>query len=310
MKNLIKIIFLSIFAIPAAHAMDANLNAQLRKAASNGNPTLIQQLIEAKADVNSTYKNGATVLMIAAYERGSLPCVKTLIAAKADVNKKGGDLIETALMWVSSVGFLSCIETLLAANADVNCANALGNTALMHTIQYNQLSCTQALIKAGAQVNHKNISGCTALHWATANGNLSSVQTLIAAKAHINSMDNNGHTPLWNAAESINAEEIIICEELVNALLKLPNKTQKQSILTFLGCGTKQKELFRIYQVPKDIARLIAKLMLEACEQKNRTNFVGSVASDEVDKIENESIKNNLFKKYNPKKQNVLSNED
>ena len=104
------------------------LNKAFRKAAKNGQNSVVQTLINAGANVNTADPSGRTVLMLAS-RTGQNSVVKTLIAAGADVNavnKTGW----TALMSASRTGQNSVVQTLIDAGANVNAVTKNGHTAL------------------------------------------------------------------------------------------------------------------------------------------------------------------------------------
>jgi ankyrin repeat protein len=90
-------------------------------AAKNGSEAMIELLLKAGADANSTDEHGTTVLMTAAAS-GSAGAVRSLIDHGADVNAREGAHGQTALMFAASLNRGAAIQVLLEHRADPNIA--------------------------------------------------------------------------------------------------------------------------------------------------------------------------------------------
>ena len=86
-------------------------------ACKNGNAAMIEALLKAGADANSTDEHGTTPLMMAAAS-GSADAVKVLIDHGADVNAREGAHGQTALMFAAALNRDAAIRVLLAHGAD------------------------------------------------------------------------------------------------------------------------------------------------------------------------------------------------
>ena len=131
------------------------------KAASEGDETSVQLLIEAGADVNTQSKWGNIAVVDAALE-GHDKCVELLIKAGADVNKQDG-CSSTALICAAGRGHTKCLELLVEAGADMNVQKDWGITALIKAARWGHDKCIGLLLEAGADVNIPDIYGNTAV---------------------------------------------------------------------------------------------------------------------------------------------------
>ena len=137
------------------------LGKSLYRAAEVGDSKLIEQLIEAGANLDFQDEDGDTALRRASYY-GHLEIVEKLLDAGADVNAKniGG---ATSLQEASVMGRLEIVEKLLDAGADVNVQDEEGQTALVEASYYGYLEIVEKLLDAGADVNAKRRNGGTAI---------------------------------------------------------------------------------------------------------------------------------------------------
>jgi len=90
----------------------------LSLACSNGNAAMIERLLKAGADANSTSEEGQTALMTAALA-GKVEAVKTLLAHGAQVNTQEPIKGQSALMWAASEGRTAAAGILIEFGADV-----------------------------------------------------------------------------------------------------------------------------------------------------------------------------------------------
>jgi len=88
-------------------------------ACTNGSAGMINALLAAGADANSTKANGTTALMIAAAS-GSADAVKALLDRGADANRVETAHGQTALMFAAAAGRTAVIAVLAAHHADLN----------------------------------------------------------------------------------------------------------------------------------------------------------------------------------------------
>ena len=149
-------------------------------AVAQRNLALVQELINAGADVNQADPIGDTPLMNAS-ENGLIEIAKVLIAAGADINKR--DVYGfTALIYASKYGHLSTVQLLVSKGADINMHEVHGNTALMFVCFVGFLSIVQFLVSKGADINVVNDVGITALDIATRLGHTEIINFLTKVK--------------------------------------------------------------------------------------------------------------------------------
>src|SRR5262245_14904056 len=127
--------------------------APLSLAITNGNSAMVDRLLQAGADPNTTLPGGETALMTAA-RVGKLPTVKALIARGATVDAKDEKHGQTALMWAAAEGHAPVVEMLVELGADYKARLATsGMTPLLFAVREGHGDVVRVLLKAGADVN-------------------------------------------------------------------------------------------------------------------------------------------------------------
>jgi ankyrin repeat protein len=108
---------------------------------------LIGILIAHGANPDQKLPKGKTLLMYAA-DQGDLSLIQQLLTAKADVNARD-DFNATPLMWAAHRGFVDAVQLLLdnAPAIDINATNKRGDTALK-IAQYNHCDAVVELLQA------------------------------------------------------------------------------------------------------------------------------------------------------------------
>jgi ankyrin repeat protein len=182
---------------PAHSREKPRLAEAMAKAVEFGHVHCVQELLKARADINSAGITGYTPLCKAAAS-GRLEVVRTLMAARADVNaadKQGN----TPLCRAATGGHLEVVSVLLEAKADVDSADKDGYPRLFKAASGGYTDVTRMLVQAKADVNSDE-HACLPLCAAAEGGHSEVVRTLIEAKADINNADNHGYTALCGAA--------------------------------------------------------------------------------------------------------------
>ena len=206
----------------------------LMLASINGNPAMIEKLIQAGADPNAAMtKFGDTALMMTA-RTGKADAVKVLLDHGAQVNAKetwGGT---TALMWAVSERHPAVVKLLIDHKADVNAKtnfvpSASGRgfegttpvathpdrpeefasgllTPLMFAAREDEMESARLLVAAGADLNAAGGDGKTALSLAAFDGSYDVASFLVDNKANVNVADAQRFTPLFWAVDRRNME--------------------------------------------------------------------------------------------------------
>src|SRR4030095_4547577 len=119
---------------------------------TNGDSAMVEMLLKAGADPNTTLPGGETALMTAA-RVGVLASVQALIARGAMVDAKDDKHGQTALMWAAAEGHAPVVEMLIELGADYKARLASGMTPLLFAVREGRADVVRALLKAGAGVN-------------------------------------------------------------------------------------------------------------------------------------------------------------
>ena len=107
-----KIVVFLLSLMIALPAWGGGINSELMDAARKGDTAVVQELLDAGADVNATDKHGGTALMMAAVN-GHTDTVQVLLDAGADINMKHG-FGKSAKMLAAEKGHSEVVELLEA----------------------------------------------------------------------------------------------------------------------------------------------------------------------------------------------------
>lgn len=191
----------------------------LLQAATKGDENQLQQLLEAKANVNTSTRpvNGSTPLHLAA-QKGHSTCVKVLL-------KKG---------------------------AKMDAVTAAGSTPLHKAAWHGKIKSLRILLEAKANVNSAEWYGARPLHNAALQGHLSCLQTLLEANATIDALTKNSNTPLYYAVQNNH-------DKCVKALLRaganpmIYNAAQNASLHCTQSDKVKKIITSFVYQRPQQV---------------------------------------------------------
>ena len=161
----------------------------LSLAAVNGNAAILERLLDAGADPNTSLPGRETALMTVA-RTGTPDAVRVLVAHGADVNARDEVHGQTALMWAAARGNAPAIHVLAEVGADIHARTErvegggfggyrslfaspppTGFTPLLFAVRGGHLDAVIVLLEAGADVNETLSDGQNALVVATANAN-------------------------------------------------------------------------------------------------------------------------------------------
>lgn len=169
-------------------------------AASQGNASLVQSLMDAGADPHVQDCTGKTILHAAA-EGGNAEVVTTLLAYEVNPNTAGHDG-KTALHILANQGQWVLVQSLLAAGADPHMLDKAGNTMLHAAAGSGNAELVNGLLAAGVDPHVISADGKTALSIAANLGHADAVDILLKAGADARLTDDKGYTTLHAAAES------------------------------------------------------------------------------------------------------------
>ncbi|CAN8006118.1 unnamed protein product, partial [Ixodes hexagonus] len=228
--------------------VDASLRSLLHTAAYDGDVELVRRLLDRKACLEMSDRNGQTPLNLAA-RQGHAEVVLLLLKAGADPDHADNegwtplrssawaghlqvvdalldhgaqvDLADaeqrTALRAASWGGHEEVVSRLLAHGADVNRADCEGRTALIAAAYMGHAEIVEHLLDGGASVDHADGDGRTALSVAAlcvrpSEGHVGVVASLLERGANVDHTDREGMTPLLVAAFEGHRE---VCELLL-----------------------------------------------------------------------------------------------
>ena len=120
-------------------------------ACTNGNAAIVELLLNAGANANTTWTEGETALMTAA-RTGSTDVVELLLDHGADVTAAETWRGQTALMWAAAEGHAEVIAPMLTHGADVTLRSAQGWSPLLFEAREGRIDVTRFLLAAGADV--------------------------------------------------------------------------------------------------------------------------------------------------------------
>jgi ankyrin repeat protein len=174
------------------------------KAASRGHSSVVQLLLEKKANVAmKSGEDGLTALHMAA-GHGHEAAIKLLHELGADISGED-EYGETALHVAAEYGHEAAVKLLLELGADISKkSGGLGDTALHIAASFEHVGVVQLLLEKGARISEKNKEGRTALHLAVEYDLEEVVKLLLerGAYADIWGKDADGKTALDLAAEA------------------------------------------------------------------------------------------------------------
>ena len=186
MKKSFHFIAVALFALAACNTYKPELSFE--QSVNHSDSRAVAYYIAHGKDVNMLTVSGAPLILTAAYQANK-EILQQLIQAGADVNAKASETTLanlyfdnaadtpsmpiplkgfSALTVASAQGNIDNIKLLLEANADVNAANAQGVTPLMAASGQGHLEAVKELLAAGADVNKQTSFNYNALEAAKA----------------------------------------------------------------------------------------------------------------------------------------------
>jgi uncharacterized protein len=188
----------------------------LELAAVNGNPRIIEALLQAGADAKAATAEGESVLMTAS-RTGNVEAMRVLLVHGADPNAHENWYGETALIWAAAENHAAAVRLLLESGAKVDLASKkmvfprkVGGqttlpvgamTPLMYTARQGALDAARALVEGGANLNVQDPDGTTAVVFAIINGHYDVAAMLVEKGADPNLADSSGMAALYAAVD-------------------------------------------------------------------------------------------------------------
>ncbi|CAD7698544.1 unnamed protein product [Ostreobium quekettii] len=203
----------------------------LTLAAKNGYLDVVETLIAAGADVDSTRDDGATPLCAAA-EKNHAGVVLALLRADAKVDKPKTSGI-TPLLAASRSGYVEVVQSLIRAGADVNLEQNTGTTPLMAASWEGHADVVSVLLDAGADPNKD--SYCPPIVCAATYAHLEAVVVLLDSEGLDvdGRRDHDGATALIAATHSTSPRRAAVVAALIvkGADLELKSRTNGTTAL-------------------------------------------------------------------------------
>lgn len=204
------------YSLSKINSPDTDGKTQIMIATKNGELEKVKFLIENKAKVNHTDKNGTSALMLACLKKENKEIVELLIQNKADVNANDIDG-KSPLMIASASNCSEIVEMLLENGANVNSKDKNGITSLMWAALNFNIDIFEILKKYKVDFNEKCNDGISTLMIASRMGNKKLVKLLIDNHVDVNEKDKNGMTALMIASKFGHKEiESILLENQVD----------------------------------------------------------------------------------------------
>lgn len=176
----------------------------LHCASYRGNEEMVELLLERKADINATCKEGNTALHIAA-EQGHRKIVKLLLSRRIKskiMNRQGATALQLA---VATANDEATVPLLIRNRADMDVQNeTTGNTALHLAIELKRPRILSLLLEKGAALNIANKQGLTPLQMAAKLDNCEALALILDHGTRVEARSLFGLTALHIAASEKN----------------------------------------------------------------------------------------------------------
>src|SRR4029453_7469474 len=193
--------------------------AAITEAAIIGSAPIIDALLKAGADANTTNPEGETPLMAVA-RSGNVAAARLLVEARADVNAKETFGGQSALVGAAAQRQAEMVKFLAANGADLNARGVVrqwerkvikeprpkdmnkgGFTPLLYAAREGCVECARNLIAAGADPDLEDPERITPLNMALLNLHFEFAAFMITAGADLDKWDFFGRSPLYMAAD-------------------------------------------------------------------------------------------------------------
>ncbi|KAL0636975.1 hypothetical protein Q9L58_004078 [Maublancomyces gigas] len=190
----------------------------LARAASAGDLSTVQVLLELGANMEASDKNGYTALLFAA-ENGQTEMVTILLSAGASITALRNRLVpfppcdpgKGPLHLAAANGHAETVKALLARGSKSDStATHLRNTALHEAATNGHMDTVEILLAdcGGVNIGAMNSEGETALALAAGSGHTETVEALLFGGADVEGIARVGHAPLILAAQGGHSETV------------------------------------------------------------------------------------------------------
>ena len=147
------------------------------------NPTCVNLIMEAGADVTLKTQYGSNVLHFAAHVPDGLPIIKRLIAAGVDIDEQdpwGG----RPLLYAINMNNIRTVELLLDKGSNIDNVDADGDSAIYYAIISCSHNVLQLLLQRGGSCTTVNRNGNTILHFSALYADLKTIEILLTTNLH------------------------------------------------------------------------------------------------------------------------------
>lgn len=178
-----------------------NLDGMLYDAAIRGDFESVRRYIEMGANINSTDKNGSTIVyrmsLLKDLSMEQMNCLNYILLKGADANKQNFNGYTPLTAHFSSNLFnKGLLNRLIQNNAEVNNPDFDGDTPLHFAVMNNNAEAVAYLLENGANTNVKNKDGITPLHISVKEKNYDITGLLLSNRADKNTKDVTGVSAL------------------------------------------------------------------------------------------------------------------
>lgn len=218
MQIISKIFIIGILNVSSiAFAMETqsalSKEALLQTAVRTGEVAELRSLLTEGANPNQPYEDGITPLHLAVIN-GQDEIVQILLSAGAQVNSTDPTTSASPLHLAALYGHLKIAGLLIQKGANVNAVMKFNITPLLVAAQFNKPEMVELLLKSKANINHPDQDGYTALHFAAEKGYENITRILLTHKAHKEARERSHNaTPLMIAKENKQETIVTLLEE-------------------------------------------------------------------------------------------------
>ena len=216
--------------IKDVNQVDVQSKTALHYAAENGTLEIVEALLSAGANPDVTGGEGAPPIMLAV-NSVNYDVVEHLINAKCDVNSSfKNSSCDTALHWAAFRGHNEGVALLLASGATPDSFNSSGETPLMKACKKNRHQVVRLILPH--QLNISGYGGMlkkTALHFAAENGAMECVKMLLDSGVDPDKQQDGENTPLILAARN-NQPDVVRLLIDANCNVNITNKNRETAL--------------------------------------------------------------------------------